>query len=171
MTRRRLFPRTFDIPSTRWRDGFTIRPLCMEDVVRDFTCYMTCVDYLRTGGFIQPPDMPFVDFPRHDMSLRSALVLLGVAEHEMWLGRRVEYGLFNVAETEEYGCIYILPSMTRGFDAQVTFWVREDRHADLDADLYGFLREWVPAVYPMLPRILFPGREMGWDQWARLEDA
>ncbi len=165
MGSRRFLPQDFTIPRKVWRDTFLIRPLCMEDVVRDFTCYMSCVDYIREGEFIQPITMPFLDFPRHDATLRSALVLLAVAEYEMSLGRRVEYGLFSRDETEEFGCIYIMPSMKRGFDAQVTFWIREDQASALEADLLEFLRAWVPSAYPHLERIAFPGRDVSWNDW------
>lgn len=165
---RRFLPADFVIPATVWKDQFCIRPLAMEDVVRDFTCYMGCVDYLREGGFIQPPDMPFIDFPRDDMTLREALILLGVAEYEMSLGNRVEYGLFSKDEREEFGCIYIMPSMKEGYDAQVTFWVHQDRQDTLDGPLYTFLKDWVPGAYPFLNTIIFPGRDMAWKEWKTL---
>jgi hypothetical protein len=171
LAKRRLLPKDFALPTTSWKDAFRIRPLTIDDVVKDFACYMSCVDFLRTGGFIQPPDMPFIDFPRHDTTLRWALILLGHAEYLMANGERVEFGLFDAAEKEEFGCIYVLPTRKEGFDAEVTFWVRQDHYEVLDAELYEFLQHWVPKAFPMLRSVLFPGRQMSWSAWSALPNA
>lgn len=90
MAHRKFLPKGFAIPQTEFQGQYCIRPLSMDDAVTDFACYMSCVDYIREGGFIQPTSMPFIDFPRHDMTLRDAIILLAVAEYEMSLGHRIE---------------------------------------------------------------------------------
>jgi hypothetical protein len=168
MPSHRLIPASFEPPSTVLDGAYVIRPLRMEDAVIDHESYMSCVDYLRTGGFIQPPDTRWVDFPRHDMTVRTALALLRNAEHQMAAGERVEYGVFNLLQTRSSGCIYVLPSHTPRYDAMVTFWVREADHGALDAPLYALLRAWMPLAYPMFKTIGYPGRELSWDDWLAL---
>ncbi|WP_169546441.1 hypothetical protein [Sneathiella aquimaris] len=165
---KRFLPKDFSIPTVKWKQKYVIRPLIMEDVTKDFTCYMGCVDYIQEGAFIQPVNRPFTDFPNHNITLRKALILLAVAEYEMALGNRVEYGIFSDDEQEEFGCVYIMPSMKEGHDAQVTFWVKEESYALLDNELYNFLKNWVPYAYPFLKTILFPGREITWEAWSDL---
>jgi len=167
----RMFPPEFVVPTTVVDGRFRVRPLVMEDLARDYQAYMGCVEYLRYGGFLQPPDGALFDWPTPDITIRWALVLLAEIEFSLHYGQRVEYGIFDLAEREEFGCLYVLPSLKAGYDAQVTMWVRQDVHDELDALLFEHLRGWVPTAFPMLDRIVFPGRELSWPEWSALPDS
>jgi hypothetical protein len=131
---------------------------------------MSCVDYLREGNFFQPPGMPWIDFPKHDMSLRDAIVLLGAAENAMNRGERIEYGVFSKDESVEVGCVYLAPSIKKGVDAELTFWLRQDLAAELEGSLQAHLKQWVASAFPFIDNVLLPGREVSWAQWAALSN-
>lgn len=168
MTTGSFLPPGFEPPSVIWQSHYRIRPLRLEDADIDYDCYMSCVDHVRTGGFIQPPDASHIDWPRHDQTRRWSTVLIGHAEYLMAAGSAIEYGIFNLANTEEYGCLYVRPTRVAGYDAAITFWIREGHHQALDGDLYDLARQWIPAAFPFERAVAFPGHGITWEQWEDL---
>lgn len=68
---------------------------------------------------------------------------------EDFLRRRgFTYSVIGSAGGEVVGCVYIYPSRSEGYDADVSSWVRADR-AELDAALYVAVRDWLAACWPL----------------------
>jgi hypothetical protein len=58
------------------------------------------------------------------------------------------YTVEEAGSGETIGCVYIYPPRAGGEgDAQVKSWVRADR-AELDAELYRVVRDWLVANWP-----------------------
>jgi hypothetical protein len=166
MLEERWLPEGFEIPvveSARWE----LRPLSMDLLAQDFHAYMSSVDHLRNGGMLQPPGAPWIDWPRRDITVRWALAALGEAEFAMAYGYRVEYAILAPDQSESFGCVYVFPSSKADFDAEVTMWTRADVVNEYDAEVYDFIRTWLPKQYPFF-RIAWPGREIPWDEWEAL---
>lgn len=163
-----FLPNGFEVPSVTWNDMYRIRPLQVEDADIDYDCYMSCVDYLRDGGFIQPPGAPYLDWPRLDQPRRWSTVLLGHAEYQLAAGEAIEYGIFNLDNTEEYGCLYVRRSGNLDYSCAVTFWIRESHQSLLDAELHTFAQEWIASAFPFSGPVGFPGRSISWSDWQQL---
>jgi hypothetical protein len=65
------------------------------------------------------------------------------------------------------GCLYIEPTMLRGYEAEVHCWVRTSHAESLDARLYQELRSWVGSRWPF-KAVAYPGRTLSWDEVASL---
>jgi hypothetical protein len=78
------------------------------------------------------------------------------------------YALFDEAETELLGCVYIDPPQKVGADAEISWWVVDALaggpvEAALDAAVPG----WVAQDWP-LERPRYVGRDVSWSDWLAL---
>ena len=166
-----FLPAKFVIPSTESPGRFIILPLSMDLLVYDFQCLKLSREHLATSGNVWSPGE--LDFPPENLTLRKLLAILGGVEVDMSNGKRVEYAVMNPEKTEEIGCVFIDPSPKVGYDAMVTMFVRGDLYktTDLDVELFGFVRQWMPEAYPFpADRFAYPGRAISWDKWSTLPD-
>ena len=89
-----------------------------------------------------------------------------IAAHASFL-----YGLFDDAETELLGCVYIdPPEKIGGADAEVSWWV-VDRlvGSDVERALDELVPRWLAEDWPLRrPRLV--GRELSWEEWLALPD-
>lgn len=71
------------------------------------------------------------------------------------------WGVLTADKTQELGCVYINPSKTAGYDAQVRIWVtRQGEAAGLEPKLVAAVQEWVKTKWPFR-RVVYPGRLPG----------
>ena len=170
MLGQRFIPEDFDVPLVD-TDKWKFRLLNMDHLAQDYHAWMSSIDHLRNGGMLQPAGAPWVDWPRADLGIRWELAALGENEFAMTYGYKVEYIILSPDETESFGCVYIFPPSKAGFDAEITMWTRADKVAELDAEIYSFICDWIPENYPIFDNIAWPGREIGWDDWVEMPDA
>ncbi len=166
MSESAFLPADFEIPTTETPDGHLVRPLGMDDLARDYTAVMASIEHLRTSGHLQPPGELIQDWPRPDITMRFHLTMLGEAEWAMHERTRIEYGIQAADGSEQFGCLYVFPSLNPDYDAQLTMWTRADVYAnsDLDARLWAYLKQWVDDVYPF-ERVAHPGRDLAWGNY------
>jgi len=135
-------PDDFVVPVGLATPGFRLVPIAPHHNDRDYAAWTSSIDHIRaTPGFASQ------DWPRHDMTLTENLAEL--AMHANHFDRRVgfTYTVIEKATGEIIGCVYIYPSPRKGYDADVTSWVRADRAA-LDKPLYESVRDWLAAEWP-----------------------
>ena len=116
--------------------------------------------YGRAWGW--PPATMTVEADRDDLAHHER----DIAAHASFL-----YGLFDDAETELLGCVYVdPPEKAGGADAEVSWWV-VDRLVGTDTEraLDELVPRWLAADWP-LRRPRFVGRELSWDDWLALPD-
>jgi hypothetical protein len=71
----------------------------------------------------------------------------------------------NLDESECLGCVYIMPTRKRGYDARIYLWVRKSElDKDLDSILFDAVKEWVVKKWPF-NNPAYPGRDIDWDKW------
>jgi hypothetical protein len=159
-----FLPADFEIPVVDIPGGYQLRPLGMDDLARDYTAVMSSIDHLRTSGHLQPPGELDFDWPRPDIEIRFHLTMLGEAEWAMHNLARVEYAIRT--DDEQLGCLYVFPSLSPDYDAQLTMWVRSDvfTDTDLDSAFWEYSKAWVREAFPF-ERIAFPGRDLSWDEY------
>lgn len=157
-------PEDFEVPPLMTTDHLRIRPLRAADVDLDYRAVMSSVEHLR-GIFGPDDDWPSADLTRED-DLRA------LRNHEKEFERRCAftYTVMTPDEGECLGCVYIVPTHADEYDAQVYMWVTKGAYDEgLDEELYSAVRKWIQADWPF-SRVAYPGRSIGWQEWARLDE-
>ena len=153
-----LVPPDFKVPLRLEGDGFHLRMLTVNDLVKDYDAVMSSAARLK--GLMRPgstwPD---------GLTLEDDLIDLGWHQREFRLRRSFCYTMMSPDESICLGCCYIYPSEKSSFDAKAFWWVRTSALADgFEEGLGGALRKWLSSVWP-LKRVAFPGRDISWEEW------
>ncbi len=78
------------------------------------------------------------------------------------------YTVMTLDEGICLGCVYIYPSKTVKYDADVDLWIRESELKNgLDELLYQTVRDWLEAKWSF-KAIAYPGREINWEAWREI---
>jgi hypothetical protein len=160
----RLIPLAHPIPPGFEHPRFRVRLITIHDLVRDFDAVMGSADRLRER-------FPLWGWPSPDMTLEQDLVDLGWHQKEAEMRRSFNYAVVSLDEKRLLGCVYVDPPEKRGAEAEVAFWVRADEEGTgLEEELERAVRAWVAESWPFTT-VRWPGRDISWDEWARLSDA
>ena len=150
-----LVPRDFTVPERIDAPQFTLRPLRITDVVKDYDAVMSSVAHLQ--GVFGPSN----DWPRADLSFEQDLIDLGWHHAEFQMRKSFAYTMMSPDEGLCLGCVYIYATSREGFDAEAFCWVRSSHAASLDAPLLAALRSWLTSAWPF-KAVAFPGRDQPW---------
>ena len=158
---RRLVPDDFEVPHRLDADGFHLRMLTVNDLVKDYDAVMSSKAQLK--GSMNPDGT----WPE-GLTIEDDLVDLGWHQREFRLGRSFAYTVMSPDESVCLGCCYIYPSDKSGFDAKAFWWVRSSALADgLDGRLEAAFRAWLRDCWPF-KSVAFPGRDIAWSAWQKL---
>jgi hypothetical protein len=93
---------------------------------------------------------------------------LAYHEDEIEQHRSFNYALFDAAETELLGCVYIDPPEKAGADAEISWWI-VDTVVDgpIEACLDETVPNWIAHVWP-LAQVRYVGRDLTWQEWSAL---
>jgi hypothetical protein len=153
-----LVPPSFTVPPRIEGDGFHLRMLTINDLVKDYDAVMTSAARLK--GCMNP-DSAWPD----GLTLEDDLIDLGWHQREFTMRRSFCYTVMAPDESVCLGCAYIYPSEKRAYDAKVFWWVRDSALAGgLDDRLGTAIRGWIKAVWPF-ERVAYPGRDIAWAVW------
>jgi Acetyltransferase (GNAT) domain len=159
-----FLPREHPIPAGLEHERFRLRPITINDVVKDYDAVMTSAETLRKR-------FPLWGWPAEDMSLEEDMIDLAWHQKEAQLRRSFNYAVMSPDESRLLGCVYVDPPEKAGADADVAFWVRDDEAGTgLEAELEPAVRAWVAADWPF-ETIRWPGLELSWEEWDALPDA
>jgi len=147
-----FLPADHPIPPGLEHPRFRLRPITVNDVVRDYDAVMSSAEHLRSH-------FPLWGWPSADMTLESDLVDLGWHQREALLRRSFNYAVMRPDEQRLLGCVYVDPPEKEGADADVSFWVRAD---ELDTGLDGALDSSV-----LIRTAVFDEDDEGWRVEAR----
>src|SRR5215510_11038582 len=114
MYSRPLVPADFDVPLRLDGDRFILRPLTVNDLIKDYDAVMTSTD--RLVGFMNPSGT----WPRR-LTLEEDLIDLGWHQREFTMRHSFAYTVMSPDEQECLGCCYIYPSDNPDYDA-MTFY-------------------------------------------------
>ncbi|MET1039037.1 MAG: hypothetical protein ABW075_12240 [Aeromicrobium sp.] len=80
------------------------------------------------------------------------------------------YALFDTAETQVLGGVYVDPPEKHGADAEISWWVVDELlESECQVALDAFVPAWVAADWPFTcPR--YVGRDLSWQTWLDLPD-
>jgi RimJ/RimL family protein N-acetyltransferase len=123
--------------------GFHLRPIRAADVDLDYPAVMGSRDRLWSiygAAWGWPPATMTYEQDREDLARHEA---------EIEAHRSFNYALFDAAERELLGCVYIDPPERAGADAEISWWV-VDRYAgtDLERALDALVPRWIAEVWP-----------------------
>jgi hypothetical protein len=158
MYSRPLVPAKFAVPRHLRGDGFILRPLTVNDLIKDYDAVMSSVE--RLVGFLSPRS----SWPR-GLTLEEDLIDLGWHQREFTKRHSFAYTVMSPDENECLGCCYIVPSDKPGFDAAAFYWARTSVIATgLEERLGAAFRAWLSKDWPFV-RVAYPGRDIAWDDW------
>ena len=146
-------------------DGFHLRPIRESDTEIDYPAVMGSRErlwriYGEAWGW--PPETMTYEQDRADLARHER----EIAAHETF-----NYAVLDRDETELLGCVYIDPPEKQGADAEVSWWVVDDRAGTtLAAALDELVPRWINRVWPF-ERPRFVGVDLTWPEWLALPDA
>jgi hypothetical protein len=156
-----LVPDDFDVPHVLETERMRLRPLTINDVVKDYEAVMSSVDRLRT--LFEPGG----EWPL-GLTLEQNTIELGWHQTEFQLRTSFAYTVTSLDESEILGCLYLYPTRIQGYGAEITMWVRESRVEEgLDEHLFETVETWVADCWP-LKNPAYPGRRITFEKWRTL---
>jgi hypothetical protein len=159
----RLVPSAFEVPERLERGGVVLRPLTVDDVVKDYDAVTSSTDHLQAL-------FPDESWPL-GLTITQNLIDLAWHQKEFQTRRSFAYTVTTPDNAEVVGCVYIYPTQKAGYDAEVYLWARQSRLAEgLEERLDALVRNWVDTEWPFRP-VAFPGRDLDWATWHALPEA
>jgi hypothetical protein len=158
---KKFVPESSTIPLGFETADFKVRPLMINDVVKDYDAVMSSVEYL-SGVF-----GPGTSWPSSDLTLEQDLIDLGWHQKEFQIRRSFAFTVMALNEESCLGCVYINPSPKENFDAVVFLWVRQSEKDLLDKKLYSGISTWIEKEW-WFDSVAYPGRRQSWDEWSAL---
>lgn len=153
----------FEVPEVLETARLRLRPLTINDAVKDYDAVMTSEQRLRTvhdpGG----------EWPL-GLTLEQDIIELGWHQAEFQLRSSFAYTVVSLDESEVMGCMYIYPTRKPGYDVEITMWVRQSRVDEgLDEHLFETVENWIEEKWPFASPA-YPGRRISFDEWRALPD-
>ena len=156
---RPFVPEDFQVPEKLETERFRVRMLTVNDVVKDYDAVMTSVEHLRGVFGLRST------WPSPELTLEQDLIDLGWHQKEFQRRRSFAYTVMSPSESLCLGCVYIVPTRKRGYDAEVYLWVRESEVENgLDPVLFDAVKDWIEKEWPF-KKVAYPGREIEWTKW------
>jgi hypothetical protein len=156
-----LVPAEFTVLEILETDLMRLRPLSIHDAVIDFAAVMENDERLRT---VYRPDGVWPS----GLTLEQNIIELGWHQTEFQLRTSFAYTVVSLDEREVLGCMYIYPTSTSDYDAEISMWVRRLRVEEgLDEHLFETVERWVAACWP-LKNPAYPGRRISFTDWQAL---
>lgn len=155
----KFVPKNFKIPLKLETNKLRLRMLTENDVEKDYKAVMSSIDHLR-GVF-----GPGSEWPQNNLSLEEDKKDLLVHEKEFLNRLAFAYTVINLDESKCLGCVYIMPSEKKQFDAVVVMWViKNELKNGLDEELFGVVKSWIKKEWPF-KKVAYPGRLLDWDKF------
>lgn len=146
-------PPGFIVPEVLEKDNFRLRMLKATDAEKDYDAVMTSIDHLQ-GVFGKNSA-----WPSKDLTLEQDRRDLEWHQNEFLTRSSFTYTVMNWDESICLGCVYIFPSRSRDFEADVTMWVRKSEFdKGLDPILFKTVKDWIRDKWPYT-KVCYPGRD------------
>ena len=146
-------PQDFNVPEVLETAKFRLRMLSVTDVDKDYDAVMSSIDHLQ-GVFGENSK-----WPSKDLTIEQDRKDLELHQNEFLSRSSFTYTVMNLDETLCLGCVYIFPSRSEEFDADVYMWVRRSEYdKGLDPILFNTVKDWIRDQWPFT-RVQYPGRE------------
>lgn len=142
-------------------DRFRIRPMTVQDVVRDYEAVASSPAELG-AAFGDPNAVP------QPYTFEQEIIELGWHQKEFQMGFSFVFIVVPLDEHTSFGNVYVFPASRGDFDAEVYTWVRKDQVAGgMGEELFEVTQRWIKESWPF-DRVAYPGRDIDWDTWNAL---
>ncbi len=159
-----FLPEGFLPPSGLEHERFRLRPITVDDTVKDYDAVMSSREHLWAlfgQGWGWPPATMTLEEDRIDLARHQQ----EAERHESF-----NFAVMSRDDSRLLGCVYVDPPTKQGYDAEVFWWARQDELAGgLEAELDVVARAWVEREWPF-QRVAFPGRDQPWDEYEALPE-
>ncbi len=139
----RFLPKEFNNPPKIETNDFIVRPITINDVVKDYDAVMSSRDHLweRFGSTW--------GWPPEDLSIEQDLIDLAWHQKEAQIQSTFNYAVMSPDQAQLLGCIYIDPPSIEGTDAEVWFWARQSELLNgLESKIEDFVLVWLNESWP-----------------------
>lgn len=151
MYSRPIVPKDFIVPEEFKDSEFTLKPLTIRNVIKDYDAVMSSVGHLK--GLMDDSGWP------DRLTIEENLIDLGWHQREFTERHSFAYTVLSPNDHECIGCCYIYPSEKKEFEVQAFYWIRQDMLSDgLEERLGEVFKEWLRKEWPF-KSIEFPGRD------------
>ena len=151
MYSRPIVPKDFIVPEEFKDSEFTLKPLTIRDVIKDYDAVMSSVGHLK--GLMDDSGWP------DRLTIEENLIDLGWHQREFTERHSFAYTVLSPNDHECIGCCYIYPSEKKEFEVQAFYWIRQDMLSDgLEERLGEVFKKWLRKEWPF-KSIEFPGRD------------
>ena len=155
-----IVPEGFDVPVLLETPRLRLRPLTLDDAVKDYDAVMSSKTRLRTVF------NPSGEWPE-GLSLEHNKLELAWHQVEFQLRTSFAYTVVRLDESSVLGCMYIYPAFNSDHDVEITMWVREsESQTGLDQHLFESVKNWIVDSWPF-SNPAYPGRTIPWEQWRK----
>ena len=153
MYSRPIVPDNFVVPQKLQSDEFILKPLTVNNLIKDYDAVMSSVEHLKAYMGVED------NWPV-DLTIEENLIDLGWHQREFTLRHSFAYTVMSPDEHLCLGCCYIYPSESEAFDAQVFYWIREDfLQGGLETRLGKTFQKWLEKDWPF-SKVDYPGRDL-----------
>ena len=151
MYSRPIVPKDFIVPEEFKDSEFTLKPLTIRNVIKDYDAVMSSVGHLK--GLMDDSGWP------DRLTIEENLIDLGWHQREFTQRHSFAYTVLSPNDHECIGCCYIYPSEKKEFEVQAFYWIRQDMLSNgLEERLGEVFKEWLRKEWPF-KSIEFPGRD------------
>ena len=152
MYSRPIIPKSFRVPEIFETDEFKLKPLKVNNLIKDYDAVMSSVNHLK-GLMETEGSWPI------GLSIEENLVDLGWHQREFTLRHSFAYTVMTLDEKLCLGCCYIYPSNNPEYDVQAFYWIRQENlSSGLENRLGKVFKRWLESDWPF-KSIEFPGRK------------
>ena len=153
-----IVPTDFIVPEVLETSRLRLRPLTIDDAVKDFDAVTSSETRLRTVYH------PGGEWPL-GLTLEQNVIELGWHQVEFQLRTSFAFTAVSRDESRVLGCMYIYPTRKLDHDVKITMWVREsESQTGLDNHLFETVQSWIAKNWPF-SNPAYPGRTVPWETW------
>ena len=150
MNNKRFVPDDFIVPTLLETDRFRLRPLCVEDVEKDYEAVMETQTRFHAMG---------LSWPRLGFTIQENLADLQRHQQEFHNRQAFAYTVVSLDESRTLGCIYLNPVDRDDIDASVSLWIRQSEYEQgLEPVLFDVVKNWIHSSWPFT-HVDYPGRD------------
>jgi hypothetical protein len=144
--------------------GYHLRPIAAADADLDYPAVLSSRERLWSvygDAWGWPAATLTYQQDREDLARHEA----EIAAHQSF-----NYALLDEAETTLLGCVYIDPPEKAGADAEISWWIIDEKlGTDLQQTLDALIPQWIAGAWPFgQPRYI--GRDLSWPDWLALPE-
>lgn len=158
----KIVPKNFVIPEVFKTSNCILKPLTVNDLIKDYEAVMSSADLIRGCLSINK------SWPNSNLTIEQDLIDLGWHQKEFQRKSSFAYVIWSKDGSKYLGCMYIFPSSKINYEVEVYFWIKAGLKG-FEKYFEGKIMNWVKNDWPF-KKVAYPGRKISWKVWDKLKD-